>query len=71
MALDGPGWEVGETLGTVTPGSGLMGHLGTIPTGHEERQIITKTMKTVLTCGSLDIFRQLSVINGMIDPAAM
>ena len=64
-----PGSEERGTLVTLTPGGGLMEQLGTTITGQRISQIITETMKTVLTYGYLDIF-QLDHINGMIDPAA-
>ena len=40
-ALVLPGWEVGETPGTIATFSGLMGHLGTTTAaGHRVSQII-------------------------------
>ena len=62
-----PGLEDGETLGRETTLSGLMEHLGTTVTGHQDSQVMTGVMKTVFTCGSGNI----GLMNGTIDPAAM
>ena len=43
-----PGLEDGETLGRVTTLSGLMEHLGTTVTGHQDSQVMTGVMKKEL-----------------------
>ena len=51
--LKEPGLEDGETLGTVTTGSGLMEHLGTTLTGPNHSQMITRVRKTVVALKNL------------------
>ena len=61
-----PGWEVGETRGTVTTFSGQMEHPGTTLTGREVS--LTESvmgLKTVLICG------RERMVSGMMHPAAL
>jgi len=55
-----PGWEVGKTVTKLF--LGLMGHLGTTPTGKGGNQTIVM-VKTVFTAGLI------IKVNGMIHPA--
>ena len=74
-ALGFPGWEDGETLRTVRPGSGLINQLGTMVlgatlTGQRVSQTILRERKAVLTSG-MSISGIQCMVYGMMHPAAL
>ena len=58
LALAFPGWEVGETRGTVTTLSGLMEHPGITATGPVEHHMLwALELRTVLISGLQDLMK--------------